>query len=344
MSAPQSERGITRRYVLERGAILLSPLAAFACTSEAAEREKIKATAYAQSTAQAGAGLPRPTEPPRAPAPTQPPQRQPTQVVRKELPRGLEDQAKQYALTKWFDLLSTPAKIPQIVDTTAPLAMLSGGSRFNIALTNASVWKQRIGDISRSSNYKANPPLEMRWTVAWTAYSNPRASVFGSRFVNIHAAKYEGEMRLDNIRLQMQSIQLSDADRANGIGWRGSVSIEFIRQHRANYVMTDKKSYNGRTSESQPFQDWALGQSTHPLPPTFSPWENDTWSATVQLKQGNWEEKLDQPYIGGGGQSHEGEGAMYGTPLPVRIIDPNLGKTLCNTAAQSPCRLIEVKI
>lgn len=136
--------------------------------------------------------------------------------------------------------------------------------------------------------------------------------------------KTVGEAEIKNIKLGSLTVdRLTDADRANGIQWKGAVEIKFIDRYRIvkPYFLRKEGPYE-QFKDSGSESEWekaTLPQPTHP----FTPWEDANFNVLLALVNDQW-------FFG-----HPGQIAYPVTPYSV-------GGNSCHPSYQPPLRGCQV--
>lgn len=211
--------------------------------------------------------------------PTRTPTRTPTNTPAPS-PLTLDQQAVENVLRIWlnfFDERPNNKQNPQDKSTPSYVHKL----RFHTNPAELERWRSFIRGVAVSNTHPSTKPLAISWEytdVGLVARSNLR-EVGEAEFNNLKVVKIEGE-------------KITDADRANGLFWRGRVEGGVITRARVakEYVRTHNEEEARRL----------LSSPAPRLPSVFSAWENDTWAARA-IKNPNWNEY--QSYKKSGGPS-----------------------------------------
>ena len=124
--------------------------------------------------------------------------------------------------------------------------------------------------------------LTASWTYTENAYDN-------------YVRKTMGEAEIKNFKFTAYgATTVSDADKANGIQWKGTTSLNYIERYRMRkFNFGDQNSYNDKATES----DWAKANL---LPPngSFSEWKDSGMMLNLVLRSGVWEISQFANYYG----------------------------------------------
>jgi len=209
---------------------------------------------------------PKPTE---TPYPTPKPTETPRPV---EKPKSVEYQALNASLEHFLSILSTTQGFTQAnTGYKITSSVVSGLSSFpkNEILDGKQV--SQDGDL-----------LKIRWEYSETQRGGgPRSE----------SRKTLGEAEIKNLKVGLgYTAPVSDADRANGIQWKGQVVISFINRYR---VVLPKLPSGGYYAYDQEWAEVILPQPTGP----FSPWKDvnigfppySDFISNIILRNGQWE-------------------------------------------------------
>lgn len=235
------------------------------------QRGVLAATFFTAADSAACAPSARPAEVrPTGAVPTQiretPKPVQPTPT--KEVPLTIDQQAKEMALQTWFQMLSLPQKKEDL--------MYGDKVFLNIDVVNKDRWETSMKELVKTNVNTAKEPLRIQWLKGYLK-NHPWDPL-------VNGFKHVGEMEIDKMRIQsVGSRPLTEADRANGLSWDGTVSMGFISRHRVNYYAPTDWGKN-----EEMVRNWLASRGTDPLP-QFSSWKDEGWSIKLRLRNGRWE-------------------------------------------------------
>ncbi len=201
---------------------------------------------------------PKPTE---APKPTETPK--PTSTVEK--PKTIEEQAKKASLSYFFRLLDSTQKAADSynkVELTSSFSITGKTAAEHQSLLEG---KQILQD---------SDLIETTWV-----YSVEQGS---KKFT-----KNFGQAEIKNIKLNtLSTIPVNDADKANGIQWKGNIQITFIDRYRIvkpwfNWAIAYFSEYGNE-------EEWEKANLPKPTIP-FTQWENGTIQIPILLKNDTWQ-------------------------------------------------------
>lgn len=250
MVAPAESGTFTRRVALGKTAVLATPLLA-ACGQDAYSAAQPKVSGTAKTGARDTSARP-PTSPVKDGA----------QANNKETLNSLDRGAKQKAFDFFLQKLSSPDRF----ELPPPV---------NYFKTITAAFTTPLPEATKTQIIDGTPVSSDMMTVAWTYTSSQIGTTVG-------------EARLQKHKLTATPQTLGDADKANGITWKGTVAVGFLEQHRAVNVLQENPPGfpPGQYLVTNPDD---LKKIRYTLPYTnFSEWKDGQFAVLVTQKNNQW--------------------------------------------------------
>lgn len=228
--------------------------------------------------------------------------------IQREQPKSIEQQAQEVVLRTWLNLWNSEQK---------------GNKEFGNNFVNIKITNANNEDVINKKGILTNS-LNTNWLGGLQAYVNNNS---------VGGFKYTGEAQIDKIKVNASgNIPTSDADKANGLQWRGRVSITYIIRYHAYYY-----SHEGWSVNSVATEKWLHSKETNAFP-NLSPWFEESVGASLMLNNGKLE--ITQFYIPDSAMVGH---ILSGLELPSKVLTYG-GQIFgpCSYEEGSPCRKIKV--
>lgn len=177
------------------------------------------------------------------------------------------------ALGIWYTMLSTRRVSEVNLESQGAV-----GPFLNADLVDPETWLGYVRSVARSNSHPTDTPMTVNIVGGWT-----RPHSMDQRFWI--GSKYVAELQINNIKIpNASSVVLTDADRANGMQWKGSVTISFIRRIRA-------VQFGESVGSPEAMRRWVAGYETEQLP-RFTDWESESITLPLHQRGASWEHDL----------------------------------------------------
>lgn len=182
--------------------------------------------------------------------------------------QGPEVDLGHFAVNTWLETLSSKQKSDK------------NDKFFNLSVENKEEWQVNVQKLDDGKTI--SDPLKVSWLGGYTSSWNDQGGTFVGH-------KVQGKVEFNNISFTAEDQQLSSADVANGVDYKGTVTINYVERYYNNYY---EPSTSIGDENKENVVNWIHSKENQE--DNFSDWNEGTFTLPVVFKNDKWEKDLGE--------------------------------------------------